>query len=360
MREGKGSRFLRVGPLIGLALLIGVASAQGSTSDPTEFFQLLRNDVGISDRDLSTSLATRRVLAVVLPTHGKGEVAVAGVECLRVPLEFFLKAFIAMPTLKRGHQVLQIHDFSSPPREQDLHPLELRPQDIQALSQCSPGDCGMKLSAEMMEQFRSQGLGHTSPDDYFKKAILEYVNRYLAAGNVAIITYDDKSPAVGGLHEFRALLHEADWLNQAAPQLYECLDSFSGFRCPQIDSFVYWSNALFGLKPVFSVTQALVERTEKGGLPWIFIAFKQIYADHYFDGSLGLAVLVDQSDDPAKPKLWVAYVNRTHTDALNGWLGPVKRAIAERRSRGAMQRTLLDLKASLERKYALSHERPGK
>jgi hypothetical protein len=70
---------MRSGPLIALVLLIGVASAQQPTPGPAEFFQLLRNNVGVSDHDLS-SLSTLGSLALVLPTHERGEVAVAGVE----------------------------------------------------------------------------------------------------------------------------------------------------------------------------------------------------------------------------------------------------------------------------------------
>jgi hypothetical protein len=359
MHEPWKKWIMRSGPFLALALLLGTASAQQKVVGPSEFFQMLQNDVGVSDDDLSTIEAGRE-FATVLPVHTKGEVAVAGVERIRVPLKFFLNAFTAMPTLKRGHQVLQIRDFSSPPREQDLQTLVLTPQDIQALLRCIPGNCDVKLSAAMMDHFHGQGLRAATLDDDFRKVILEYLNRYLKVGNAAMITYDDKIPPIRSLGEFLGLLHETGWLNQTAPPLYNCLASFSGAACPQIDSFVYWSNALFGLKPVFSVTQTMIDQTVRAGHPWVFVGFKQLYADHYFDGAFGLAVLVEQSADSAHPVLWVLYINRTHTDALSGWLGPIKRAIAERRSRGAMQKTLLDLKASLERKYWLSREPSAK
>src|SRR6201998_1850510 len=234
MPEGTMKRILRFGPLIGL-LLVGIGSAQRPSPGPTAVFKLLRGDVGIRGSDLSTLRSTGQPLAVLLPTHEKGEVAVAGVERIRVPLEFFLHAFTAMPTIKGGQRLLQIREFSSPPQEQDLQPLVLRPQDLQALSECMPGDCGIKLSRAMIERFRSEGLHHSALDDEFKKVILRYVNRYLAVGNAAMITYDDKTPPVRSLQEFRALLDEADWLNQTAPPLYQCLNSFSGAPCPQID-----------------------------------------------------------------------------------------------------------------------------
>ena len=109
--------------------------------------------------------------------------------------------------------------------------------------------------------------------------------------------------------------------------------------------------AKFGLKPVFTVTQVMIYRTVRASRPWVFIAFKQVYADHYFDASLGLAVLAEQSAVPTKPALWVLYVNRSWTDALGGWLGPLKRNITQRRSRKAIQNSLLELKEKLEHQF---------
>ena len=347
---------LRSGPLVAFAVLFGVASANQPMAGPPEFLQLLRTRVGFSDRDLSVTLSAGRSRAMLLPVQEKGEIAVAGAERLRVPLEFFLNAFREMPTFKRGREVLLVHEFSSPPSEIDLQSLTLRQGDIQAIPKCTPGDCTVKLSAPMMDQLRRHALGATSTERAFRDLILQYLTQYLEKGNSAMITYVDKLPAIRSSDEFRALLNELDWLSLNAPPLYDCLESFSGNPCPQIESFFYWSSARFGLKPVFSITHVMIYRTVRAGQPWVFIAFKQVYADHYFDASLGLAVLVEQSAGPANPALWVLYINRSRTDALKGWLGPLKRTIAERRSRAAMQRTLLDLKDNLEHKYSPSSE----
>ena len=147
---------------------------------------------------------------------------------------------------------------------------------------------------------------------------------------------------------FLGLVSEFGWLRAEAPPLYECLVAFSGVLCPQIESFLYWSIAKFGLKPVFTITHVMIYRTVRDGEPWVFIAFKQIYADHYFDASLGLAVLAEQSADPANPMLWILYINRSRTDALKGFLGPLKRSIAEHRSHEAILKSLLQLKQRFE------------
>lgn len=135
-----------------------------------------------------------------------------------------------------------------------------------------------------------------------------------------------------------------------ARPLYDCLASFSGRPCPHIETFLYWSRADFGLKPVFSVTQVFLYRTTRAGQPWLFLALKQLYANHYLDSALSLAVLV-QSGDAPNPALWILYVSRSRTDALGGWLGGLKRLIVEGRSRDAMQKNLAKLKQRLQLKY---------
>ena len=331
------------------ALFLASASAQGPTPGAADFFELLRTRIGVSSHDLAVTLPAGRALAMLLPVRQQREVAVAGAERLRVPLEFFLDGFRAMPVFKRGQQVLQIREFSDPPRLQDLELLKLPPGEIQALSACMPGNCSVKLSDPMMAQFRAGGA--PSLESVFRNLILQFVAQYLEKGDSAMITYADKLPAVRSLDEFRALLQEFDWLKDSAPPLYECLESFPGKSCPEIESLVYWSSAKFGLKPVFSITHMMIYRTTKNGRPWVFIAFKQIYADHYFDGSLGLAVVAQQSGGPTDPELWVLYINRSRIDALGGLFGPLKKSIAQQRSRAALQKNLVELKKGFESRY---------
>lgn len=313
---------------------------------PPEFLQLLLRHVGVSDHDLTVTLPAGGAVAMLLPVHDNAEVAVAGVERLRVSLPSFLDALRHEPPFRSGQQALLVGEFSDPPRQQDLQPLTLSQQDIQALGGCKPGNCSLKLSATMMERFRDQGQG--SLPGLFQEAILQYLTQYRKQGNPAMIVYADKSTSVSSLDEFHTVLREYSWLSVEAPPLYACLDSFAGGACPEIESFYYWSSAKFGFKVVFSVTHVMIDRTMRAGRPWVFIAFKQIYADHYFNASLGVAVLAEQSSAPSNPELWVLYMNRSRTDALTGFLGPLKRSVTKSRSRAAMQNSLLQLKQRLE------------
>lgn len=49
--------------------------------------------------------------------------------------------------------------------------------------------------------------------------------------------------------------------------------------------------------------------------PGVGMASKQIYADHYFEGALGLTVAVP-NPETATPSMYLAYLNRSLIDAL--------------------------------------------
>ncbi len=96
----------------------------------------------------------------------------------------------------------------------------------------------------------------------------------------------------------------------------------------------------------------MIHKSSLAGKPAVFIALKQIYADHYFDAALGLAVLVEDSAEPSHPAVWLAYVERSQTDDLQSWLGPVEKAVAEQKARTEIQKDLAAVKVRLESRYA--------
>ena len=108
---------------------------------------------------------------------------------------------------------------------------------------------------------------------------------------------------------------------------------------------VYWSKEQYGYKPTLSVTELSAYRDGDGGP--MFIASKQIYATHYFEGSLGISVAT-----PAGPTsqdgFFLMHLNRSRIDSLRGMLGGMKRALGSRRLRRAMEDSLRQAKAKVE------------
>jgi hypothetical protein len=340
--------------LIASILLAVRALAESSSPIPRDLVQFLQEQAGMSPGDL-TALESGRTVTRVLPHHNKGELAVAAAARIRVPMEFFLNSFRHLPTVARGPQTLTVQVFSDPPRESDLRGVTLEPQDLKDLSKCVPGNCGLKLSAEMMEQIRGTagGSGAAEPEGLnilFRHLLFEYVTAYLRKGNSALITYTDKLPPVPSLDAFLGLLEEFELTRRDAQPLYECLSSYSGQPCPAVESLLYWSNAKFGLKPVLTINDMLTYKTVRNDKQWAFLALKQMYADHYFVASLGVLILMAESEAP-DPKLWVVYVNRSQTDGLQGLFGPLKRDVVEHKSRATAQKDLVELKGNLETQY---------
>ena len=339
-------------------LLLTQALAKDSSPAPGDLIQFLQEQASMTADDLA-AFESGQTITRVLPHHKKGELAVAAATRINVPLDFFVNAFRHLPTLERGPQTLIVREFSDPPRAADLQPLVLEPQDVKDLTQCGLGSCGVKLSAEMMQQIAMQiGDGVSANpaliNNVFRKLLFQYVTTYLNKGDPALITYADKLPPVRSLNAFLGLLQEFALLRRDGPPLYKCLESYSGQRCPEIESLLYWSRAKFGLKPVLTVNDMLTYKTVRNARPWVFLAIKQIYADHYFTASLGVVILVPQSDVPSEPGLWVVYVNRSQTDGLAGLFGPVKRGVVEHKSRVTAQKDALELKSSLEAQYRKS------
>jgi len=321
--------------------------------DSPQFSVLLRQQANASDRDLKL-YSSEGLFAKVLPHVRKGEVAAAGAVWIPVTIDFFLHRFRDIETFKKGPAVLSIGKFSDPPHERNLAMLTIQQKELDALAGCRPGKCGLKLSVDMMKRLQSGaatfGRGPKLERE-FRTVLWEYVSAYITNGTPAMITYSDTDPPVHTPREFLELLGQFSWLEKDTPELFEALrNSFRTAR-PQLGGFLYWSKESLGLKPVLSVTQVVILKTIIEGKSWAFIASKQIYADHYFEASLGLTVLAEESADPAHAMVSVAYFNRSITDGLRGWFASIERSIVERRVRSGMAKNLSEVKDRLGKAY---------
>ena len=117
-------------------------------------------------------------------------------------------------------------------------------------------------------------------------------------------------------------------------------------QLPVVDSFIYWSQEQFGLKPVVSVTQVSVYQ-DPAQPSMMMGASRQLYATHYFEASLGLTFAVDDGGE-VRPGIYLIYVNRTRADALTGSFGRVRRSVVHSRTRDGVEETLAALKRRLE------------
>ena len=179
-------------------------------------------------------------------------------------------------------------------------------------------------------------------------------------GNSGLADYNDKKPPISLAHESSQLLGESAYLGQFAPQLANCLRLFP--TCDSgIESFLYWSKENYGhgLKPVVSMTHVLIDRRSEHGEEWIWEASKQLYADHYSDGSLGVTLMVNAPPENGKPSFYLVYLNRTRSDSLKGFFAFLIRGIIRGKARGELSDQLEGIRTRMERQWTNTSSTAG-
>jgi hypothetical protein len=338
--------------LLGLLIAVMLCPIPRRVSAAVDLEKLLRDYGRFSDSELA-EVAAGKVAAKLLPTTDQRELAVIGIIRVDVVLSRFTQALRDIEGFKRSSEVLQIGKLSNPPNPRDLQRLTLEPSDVEALRGCRPGNCDVKLAASGIRRFGNE-IDWASPDysdrasDLFRSILLDYASQYLARGNSALIEYSDRSDVMRLEDEFKALLSQSTYLDDLAPEFGKYLAAFPSGRPRGAENFIYWSKESFGLKPVTSLTHVIIYQLagETGNVT--LAASKQIYANHYFDASLGLTFFFEHGSGSATPGSYLVYLNRSRVDALRGGFSKLKRTIVASDLKGGLERNLRLAKRKLE------------
>ena len=132
-------------------------------------------------------------------------------------------------------------------------------------------------------------------------------------------------------------------LTDHLPDLKRYLIDFPKATLPNADSFIYWQEAKFGLKPTIRINHLTIMQEPTRGL----VVSKMLYASHYFWTAIELRVLVP---DPARgPGFWFVSVTRSRSDGLSGFTGSLIRGKVRGEAEKGMRAVLQSTKAALER-----------
>ncbi len=196
----------------------------------------------------------------------------------------------------------------------------------------------IRLSGEAV-----QFLTLTGPflaESAFRGWLADYLRAYAERGNAALVEYQSSRVSVWLGGELQQMFDAKPSLGGLVPEFYEYLTNYPKARASGVRDFLYWSTANFGFKPVTSVSHVTIFQQPGQGV----IVSKQIYANHYFDASLGLTFLVDLPAD-GKPAMYLVYLNRSRIDLLSGWRAGVRKFILRRRLIGGFKDNLRDVSA---------------
>lgn len=314
--------------------------------------RFLRESARFSESDLADVLAGKAV-SKLLQSSDDRELVVFGIVRVDASRDRFVQALRDIEGFKKSSEVLLVGKIGNLPGLRDLQRLTLEPEDIEALKTCQPGKCEVKLPASAITRFGKE-IDWTARDSgeranaLFRRLLLEYLTQYLAKGNKALAEYSDRNAGARLADELESMLGQSTYLDSVAPDFRTYLTTFPAGRPPATENFVYWSKESFGLKPVISLTHVSIQQRTEGVQHIAVASSKQIYATHYFDGSLGLTFFFEQGAGGEMPGSYLAYLNRSRVDALRGTLGKLKRSIVATELKGGVERNLRIAKRKLE------------
>lgn len=329
--------------LLIVTALVAVPSAFGLQPQATQSF--LRSVLGFGDAELR-DLAQGRSAVRTLETVDDREIAIAGAIRVSVSPDTYIAQLRDIVTFKRHEAVIQIGTFGTPPQVADIAGLTLDREHVDDLRDCRLHDCDLQLSRAGIERVRA--IRWSTPDAaeqanrVMRELLTELVAGYRQSGDAALMTYENERNGLSVAQEFRAMLAAPPAILQQFRPLERHMTQYPAGGAGVEDIF-YWSKEDVGPKVIVSVTHMAIYRVAEGPVAYA-VASKQLYGSHYFDSSLGLTLLL-RDEQPSSTVL--VYANRSRVDALDGFLGALKRAIVRSRARSAMADTLARIRTRL-------------
>jgi hypothetical protein len=328
------------------AILLAQILAEVPAVDPFVFF---RPSVSLSLDD-RRQLDRGEPIARVLPAKDLEVVVFAA-----VPVEVDGDRLVAwmrrIEELKKSSYVLAIGRFSNPPRIEDLARLTLDEGELSEVRSCRPAGCSLKLAAVEMQSLRHAAASagdkwKPALQQAFRSVVLQRVQAYLAGGLAALAPYADKDVELSPAARFTALLGHASFLNENAPAFAEHLSRYPQTPTPDLESFLYWSKERLARRAIISVTHVNILRSPDPGMPDALVAGKEVFSTHYVNASLGLTAILRGGPEGGN---YLAYLNRSEVDVLDGAFGGLVRWFLQRRLKSEAADVLRALRGRLER-----------
>jgi hypothetical protein len=330
-----------------LALSVSPVMSAGSRSAPALPVNLesyLSDVVRLSRRDfaaLETGLPVTRMMA----TESKTQVTTFGIIWIQAPVSRFVQAQRTIETLEQGDAFPVTRRLSSPPALDDFAELQLSPEDVEALRECRPGDCDVKLDAEALEaisrvDWRAVDRAEAA-NQAMQRMLLRFATAYQRGGNARLPVYQDKGTPVSVDEEFRALLLELPPLPTFLPPAGDYLLDYPKAWLPGSTSFLYWQETRFGLKPTIRLSHQTIIETGSD----VLVLSKMLYASHYFRSALEVRIAVP---DASRGGFWLATISSSRADGLTGMTGFFVRGRVRNGVANGIQSVLTTTKARLE------------
>jgi hypothetical protein len=337
----------RLAPVVLIVALLGVSRPGAADGGMTRALAFLVPTIRLSS-DEQTTLGNDRAIARVLSVT-RDDISLFGITPVRASGSELIRASRNIARLRQSPQVLAIGRFSDPPRLSDLDKLTLDQGDVDAIPQCRPGNCDLKLSdAEMaaLQAVMRQPGGRARVQQAFREVIFARVQAYLEGGLAALQPLHDHDEPVNLQEQFLSVLHGSSSLMSEAPWLVPYLAGPPVPAPPNVSWYLYWSTEKYAGRPVVRVAHLLATELPDGPVgPQAVLVEKQLFALHYINALIGVTTLsAAGGTDPN----FLVYANRSRVDFLGGFFGPIKRTIVRHEVEGYLVKILAFARRRLE------------
>jgi hypothetical protein len=331
-------------------LLFPTVSEADTPDEPHKFY---REVAGLNEEQIA-AIRSGKAVAKVIESPTPDEVYVFGSVYVEATPESYLKFASDIDALRKLPSYLAIQSFSDPPQLSDLEGFTLDEQDMKELKNCKPGHCQLQLPTEAMEDFQ-QSIDWSAPDvadrvnRRAQQLALQALQEYMQGGNTALGAYRDKKHPAAVAETFASLIGRFEALPVYLPELNEYLLDYPKAKSDNVQAGFYWEKVNFGLKPTFRMVQRIVYRGAIEKEPAYAVAEKQIYASHYFQTALDLAVCVK---DAQRSGFYIITVKGSKQAGLTGLKGSIVRKVAVDKTRSSLERILVTIKHKLESQHS--------
>ena len=320
--------------------------AQGQPPLPERFDSYVKAHVKLTADEYKQLLAGQPVTQP-METDPAKEVAIFGAVWVKAPLARYISAVKDIESFENGGSFLVTKRISNPPKLEDFDQLSLSAEDIADLKTCKVGDCEVKLGEAALTRIQketdwSKPSATADVERSMRRLAHEYVTAYLAGGNSQLAVYRDATRPTFVAKEFAAMVDRMPEMTNYLPGLKDYLLGYPKVTLPDAESFLYWQNAKFGLKPTLRINHLTIANRQSHAV----VVSKMLYASHYFWTAIELRVLVA---DPARGEgFWFANINRSRSDGLDGFTGSMIRGKVQGEVERGMKAALANTKKRME------------
>jgi hypothetical protein len=318
--------FLRSLAVCGIAASLfpaGAARARSGAALPPVLEGYLDRHIKL-DAATKSRLMSGQPVTKLLDADPSKEVAIFGAVWIGAPIDRYLAAVKDIERFESGESFRVTKKISSPPRLDDFAQLTLPAEDVKDLQSCKVGECELKLAESAIQRMRKE-IQWSRPDAgeqvnrLARQIAFDFVTSYLQGGNAELAVYRDSERPTFVAQEFASLIDRLPALGESLPSVRRYLLEFPKATLPESESFLYWQEANFGLKPTLRINHLVMTRQPSGAI----VASKMLYASHYFWTALELRALVP---DPQRgPGFWFVTESRSRSDGLSGFVGRLLR-----------------------------------